>query len=111
MKYTPSYYETLGIDIHGLDQKEIDRIGQIGLNVWMDEKAHKAVLATSTKLCALKSRCIRAERQKGYPVVGKGEFCSKNCRDRAKILARKAAEAKKTAYLAVGGQVMTEQTV
>ena len=43
------------------------------------------------RLCALGRRCLRAVKGKAAPVTGKAEYCSVNCRGRAKILARKAS--------------------
>jgi len=114
----PLYYETHGIDINGLGSQDIDRIGEVGLWAWMDEtaaaqKAEKAarVLAAATKLCALKSRCLKAKSRRAAPVPGNGLYCSQLCRDRAKILARKQTDADRATYLASGGQIEPDMPI
>lgn len=49
--------------------------------------ANHAAIA-GIRRCALNSRCLRAETRKGYPVGGRGLYCSSACLGRAKAIAK-----------------------
>ena len=38
--------------------------------------------------CALGSLCLRAEARRGYPVPGRGRYCSVACQGRARVIVR-----------------------
>jgi len=94
------------IDIQGLDEASKQAIVENGFTGWLDksDKPQKKItreqaLVTATRLCALGPKCMKAQDRRGFPVAGNGLYCSDNCRGRAKVLARKAAQAKTEAYL------------
>jgi hypothetical protein len=111
--------EINGIDIHGMSNEHRARIEQIGLWQWMreynpvpiavktpkgDKRAQAAAIAE--RLCALGSKCLKAEYRRGFPVVGKGLYCSDRCAGRAKAIEKAEKKAARDAYLAEGGQIL-----
>lgn len=85
-----------GIDLGGLDNADVERIGKVGLDAWMDEQANKPVQLTVkgdvndfAKRCSLGSQCAFAKKKKPSFCKGKDKYCSKFCKDRAVILKKK----------------------
>ena len=104
------------IDIHGMSNDQKREVERVGLWTWMknyhpvavpakdDKRAQAAV--TADHLCGLGSKCLRAEKRRGFPVVGKGAYCSEKCASRARAMAQREQKAKRDAFLAEGGQIM-----
>ena|SRR5271157_1850898 len=105
-----------GIDIYGMSPEHLKRVEKIGLWAWMQEyhpvalppKGDKRAAAAvqSDHLCALGSKCLRAEKRRGFPVIGKSPYCSEKCAGRAKVIEKAAQKAKRDVYLATGGQIL-----
>lgn len=105
-----------GIDIHGMSLEYRREVERIGLWAWMrnyhpvalpakgDKRAQAA--AKAERLCGLGSKCLRAAKRRGFPIVGKGLYCSERCAGRAKAIEKAEQKAKRAAFLASGGQIM-----